>query len=243
MFVVRLIAAASVATSLAACAGTPETGQGPRENTGTLVGALAGGVIGSQFGSGTAERIAAGIGGAAIGGLMAIVSAPAWMTTTSGAPMRRRCKRSKPESRVWRWRGRTPTRAGMDRLFPVPRISRTDCSAGRTRIRSISMAVRRSRAATLAATRTGPGPRWADRGAIAAAPSCGTSAEFTQVTTNLRKFCECPLPDVAGARVFRRCKRTVRHDVTHGGRARGSTALPFRRIASAMLHSTRRIDL
>ena len=70
MSVVRLIAAACVATSLAACAGTPETGQGPKENTGTLVGALAGGLIGSQFGGGTAERIAAGIGGAAIGGLI-----------------------------------------------------------------------------------------------------------------------------------------------------------------------------
>src|SRR5262249_54024614 len=70
MFVVRLIAAVSFATSLAACAGTPETGQGPKENTGTLVGALAGGLIGSQFGGGTAERIAAGIGGAAIGGLI-----------------------------------------------------------------------------------------------------------------------------------------------------------------------------
>jgi len=59
MFVVRLIAAASVATSLAACAGTPETGQGPKENTGTLVGAVAGGLVGSQFGGGTGERIAA----------------------------------------------------------------------------------------------------------------------------------------------------------------------------------------
>ena len=70
MSIVRLIAGASIVTSLAACAGTPETGQGPKENTGTLVGALAGGLIGSQFGGGTAERIAAGIGGAAIGGLI-----------------------------------------------------------------------------------------------------------------------------------------------------------------------------
>src|SRR6266576_4752768 len=70
MFVVRLIAAASVATSLAACAGTPETGQGPKENTGTLVGALAGGLVGSQFGGGTGEHIAAGLAGAAIGGLI-----------------------------------------------------------------------------------------------------------------------------------------------------------------------------
>src|SRR6266508_3436816 len=70
MSFVRLIAAALAALSTAACAGTPETGQGPRENTGTLVGAVAGGLIGSQFGGGTGERIAAGLAGAAIGGLI-----------------------------------------------------------------------------------------------------------------------------------------------------------------------------
>src|SRR6266516_4397926 len=70
MSFVRLIAAALAALSIAACAGTPETGQGAKENTGTLVGAVAGGLIGSQFGGGTGERIAAGIAGAAIGGLI-----------------------------------------------------------------------------------------------------------------------------------------------------------------------------
>ena len=70
MSIVRLAAAALAAMSLAACAGTPETGQGPRENTGTLVGAVAGGLIGSQFGGGTGERIAAGLAGAAIGGMI-----------------------------------------------------------------------------------------------------------------------------------------------------------------------------
>jgi surface antigen len=70
MSFVRLIAAALAALTMAACAGTPETGQGPRENTGTLVGAVAGGLIGSQFGGGTGERIAAGLAGAAIGGLI-----------------------------------------------------------------------------------------------------------------------------------------------------------------------------
>ena len=70
MSVVRLSAAALVAISVAACAATPETGQGPRENTGTLVGAVAGGLIGSQFGGGTGERIAAGLAGAAIGGMI-----------------------------------------------------------------------------------------------------------------------------------------------------------------------------
>src|SRR6266700_1167795 len=70
MSFVRLSAAALVALPMAACRGTPETGQGPKENTGTLVGAVAGGLIGSQFGGGTGERIAAGLAGAAIGGLI-----------------------------------------------------------------------------------------------------------------------------------------------------------------------------
>ena len=70
MSFVRLSAAALTALSIAACAGTPETGQGPKENTGTLVGAVAGGLIGSQFGGGTGERIAAGLAGAALGGLI-----------------------------------------------------------------------------------------------------------------------------------------------------------------------------
>ncbi len=62
-----VIAAAAV---VAGCAGDPATGTGPRENTGTLVGALAGAAIGSQIGGGTGERIAAGVAGAAIGGLI-----------------------------------------------------------------------------------------------------------------------------------------------------------------------------
>ena len=70
MVFVRLSAAALVALSLAACSGNPETGTGPRENTGTLVGAVAGGLIGSQFGGGAGERVAAGIAGAALGGLI-----------------------------------------------------------------------------------------------------------------------------------------------------------------------------
>src|SRR5256884_9961619 len=70
MSFVRLSAAALVALSTAACSGDPSTGTGPRENTGTLVGAVAGGLIGSQFGGGTGERIAAGLAGAAIGGLI-----------------------------------------------------------------------------------------------------------------------------------------------------------------------------
>ncbi len=55
---------------MAACSATPETGQGAKENTGTLLGALGGALIGSQFGGGPGERAAAGLAGAAIGGLI-----------------------------------------------------------------------------------------------------------------------------------------------------------------------------
>lgn len=64
------IAVALAAAGIAGCAGNPETGTGPRENTGTAVGAIAGALIGSQFGGGTGERIAAGVAGAALGGLI-----------------------------------------------------------------------------------------------------------------------------------------------------------------------------
>jgi len=63
-------AIALIALSAAACSANPETGTGPKENTGTVVGAVAGGLIGSQFGGGTGERVAAGLAGAAIGGLI-----------------------------------------------------------------------------------------------------------------------------------------------------------------------------
>ena len=46
---------ASGRSAVAACAATPETGQGAHENTGTLLGAVAGGLLGSQFGGGTGE--------------------------------------------------------------------------------------------------------------------------------------------------------------------------------------------
>src|SRR5258708_38813929 len=70
MRIARLSSAAIVAISVAACAATPESGQGAKENTGTLMGAVAGGFIGSQFGGGNGERIAAGLAGAAIGGMI-----------------------------------------------------------------------------------------------------------------------------------------------------------------------------
>jgi surface antigen len=66
----RIMMVALIGTPLLACAGNPEMGTGPKENTGTLLGALGGALIGSQIGGGTGERIAAGVAGAAIGGLI-----------------------------------------------------------------------------------------------------------------------------------------------------------------------------
>jgi surface antigen len=70
MSATRIIAVCLLGAGLAACAGDPVSGTGPKENTGTLVGAVAGGLIGSQIGGGTGERIAAGVAGAAIGGII-----------------------------------------------------------------------------------------------------------------------------------------------------------------------------
>ena len=70
MILFKLIAIALGAAALSACAGNPETGTGPKENTGTLLGAITGAVIGSQFGGGAGERAAAAVAGAAIGGLV-----------------------------------------------------------------------------------------------------------------------------------------------------------------------------
>jgi surface antigen len=68
--VVGLVAATGLAGVLGGCAGNPETGTGPRENTGTAIGALTGALIGSQFGGNTGSRVAAGVAGAALGGLI-----------------------------------------------------------------------------------------------------------------------------------------------------------------------------
>jgi surface antigen len=70
MFATKMLAVAFAGLALAGCAGDPVTGTGPKENTGTLVGAVAGGLIGSQIGGGTGERIAAGVAGAAVGGVL-----------------------------------------------------------------------------------------------------------------------------------------------------------------------------
>src|SRR5690349_11641614 len=64
----KLIAIAVAGMTLAGCAGSPDgTGPGPRENTGTLLGAGSGALLGAAVaGGGTGNRLA----GAAIGGLL-----------------------------------------------------------------------------------------------------------------------------------------------------------------------------
>jgi surface antigen len=66
----KIISVALMSVAVTACAGNPQTGTGPKENTGTLIGALTGAAIGSQFGGGTGERVGAALAGAAIGGLI-----------------------------------------------------------------------------------------------------------------------------------------------------------------------------
>lgn len=67
----RGVAVAAAALMLGACAGDPNFGTGPRENTGTLLGALGGAALGAAVtGGGAGSKIAGGVAGAAIGGLL-----------------------------------------------------------------------------------------------------------------------------------------------------------------------------
>lgn len=70
MSIVKFAAIAAVGLTLAACAGDPESGRGPKENTGTLLGALGGAAIGSAFGGGAAGHIAGALIGAGAGALI-----------------------------------------------------------------------------------------------------------------------------------------------------------------------------
>lgn len=70
MRVVEFLIIAVFGMAVAGCSGDPATGTGPKENTGTLLGALGGALVGSQIGGSTGTRVAAGIAGAAIGGLI-----------------------------------------------------------------------------------------------------------------------------------------------------------------------------
>ena len=63
----KLAAIAVIGLTLAACAGDPESGRGPKEGTGTLLGAGTGALLGAAVaGGGTGNRLA----GAAVGGLL-----------------------------------------------------------------------------------------------------------------------------------------------------------------------------
>jgi surface antigen len=66
----RLAVVLGAAALLAACAGDPESGRGPKENTGTLLGALGGAAIGSAFGGGTSGHVAGALIGAGVGALL-----------------------------------------------------------------------------------------------------------------------------------------------------------------------------
>jgi len=68
MLSARIIAVLLAGASLAACAGG--TIGGPKDYTGTLVGAGAGALIGSQIGGDTRARVVGAVGGALIGGLI-----------------------------------------------------------------------------------------------------------------------------------------------------------------------------
>ena len=67
-FAAKFAAMAFIGLSLAACAGSPDgMGPGPKENTGTLLGAGTGALLGAAVaGGGTGNRLA----GAAVGGLL-----------------------------------------------------------------------------------------------------------------------------------------------------------------------------
>ncbi len=68
MSAAKFAAIAVIGLSLAACAGSPDgSGPGPRENSGTLLGAGGGALLGAAVaGGGTGNRLA----GAAVGGLL-----------------------------------------------------------------------------------------------------------------------------------------------------------------------------
>jgi len=67
----KLAAIVVAGLALAACAGSPDgMGPGPKENTGTLIGAIGGAAIGSQFGGGTGGHVAGALVGAGLGALI-----------------------------------------------------------------------------------------------------------------------------------------------------------------------------
>ena len=62
--------AIGAAIALGGCSSSDRFTSGPKEGTGTALGALSGALIGSTIGGTTGDRVAATIAGAAIGGLI-----------------------------------------------------------------------------------------------------------------------------------------------------------------------------
>ena len=150
-------------TVLTACAADPSAGTGPRENTGTLVGAVAGATVGSQFGGGPGERIAAGLAGAAIGGLIGNRIGAALDDKDrerAYAAQIDALERGPPGAPVG-WRNQDSGRRGTE-FRGLPTI-RAACGAGPIRTPFTSTAARKLPAGPPAAVRMGPGIRSARR--------------------------------------------------------------------------------
>jgi surface antigen len=71
MSALKFAAIAIIGMSLAACAGDPDSGRGPQEGTGTLLGAGTGALLGATVaGGGTGNRLAGAAIGAGLGALI-----------------------------------------------------------------------------------------------------------------------------------------------------------------------------
>lgn len=70
MSISKLAIVAAIGCVLTACAGNPDSGTGPQENTGTLLGGVTGALIGSQFGGGAGGQVAGALVGAGLGALI-----------------------------------------------------------------------------------------------------------------------------------------------------------------------------
>jgi len=71
MSALKFAAIAIMGVSLAACAGDPDSGRGPKEGTGTLLGAGTGALLGATVaGGGTGSRLAGAAIGAGLGALI-----------------------------------------------------------------------------------------------------------------------------------------------------------------------------
>ena len=134
-------------------------GPGPKENSGTVLGAVSGAVIGSQLGNSTGAHVTGAVVGAGIGALIG---------NRIGAAMddddKRRAYAAQIDAlndaarRARRYPGATPIPAATAPSFQGPITSRRACAAALIPTPSISTAGRRPCAAPPAAIRTEAGP-------------------------------------------------------------------------------------